>query len=153
VRGLSAFTPVKEGLVSNSLGGGAPDLSVLIGSGFGVSVLLLALVEWLRRTFATRADLDRVAAKCTALESLFLQVREAADEARERASALQAEQKHQWERIAEQVIRPLERITKRLDSVCEAQAIQSTALAYLTKRFDQADAWRDAIHIAPEKKP
>lgn len=137
--------------MSDSLGAGGAEISLLVGSGFGISVLLLALVEWLRRTFATRADLDRVAAKCAALESLFLQVREAADEARERASALQAEQKHQWERIAEQVIRPLERITKRLDIVCEAQAIQSTALAYITKRFDKADACSDAIHIVPEK--
>lgn len=120
--------------------------SALLGSGFVISVLLLALVERLRRTFATREELNGVGEKFQALQSLYLQVRETADEARARATAAQAEQKNQWERIAEQVIRPLERITEKLEGVAETQAAQAAALDQIGRRLDRADQQHDAPH-------
>lgn len=125
--------------MSSSPPGWNLDVSALLGSGFAASVLLLALVEWLRRTFATRQELNGVRESLQALQSLYLQVRETADEARSRASAAQAEQKHRWERIAEQVIRPLERITDKLEGVAEIQAAQAAALDQIGRRLDRAD--------------
>jgi hypothetical protein len=57
------------------------DWTAFAGGGFVVSVLFLALVERLRRTFATRQEVNGLGEKFNALQSLFLQVREATDEA------------------------------------------------------------------------
>jgi hypothetical protein len=113
------------------------DWPALAGSGFVLGVLLLALVEHLRRTFATRRELNGLGNRFNALQSLYLQVREAADEARDRANACQAEQKHQWGRVAEQVIRPLERITEKLETVSEIQAAQTATLEHIGKWLDR----------------
>jgi len=120
------------------------DVPTLAGSGFALGVLLLALVERLRRTFATRQELNGVGDRLNALQSLYLQVREAADEARERVGATEAEQKHQWERIAEQVIRPLERITEKLEATSEAHAAQAAVLEQIGKRLDRTDEPRSS---------
>jgi biopolymer transport protein ExbB/TolQ len=114
------------------------DLPVVLGT--GATVLLLALVERLRRTFATREELNGVGDRVNALQTLYLQVREAADDARQRIAAAEAEQRHQWERIAEQVIRPLERITDKLEGVAEAQAAQAAIMEQIGRRLDRADA-------------
>lgn len=119
-------------------------VSTLVGSGFALSVLLLALVERLRRTFATRQELNGVGDRLNALQSLYLQVREGVDEARERIAATEAEQRHQWERIAEQVIRPLDRITDKLEAASEAQAAQGAVLEQIGKRLDRADELRSS---------
>jgi acyl-CoA reductase-like NAD-dependent aldehyde dehydrogenase len=111
----------------------------IAGSGFVATVLLLALVERLRRTFATRQELNGLGDRMNALQSLYLQVREAADEARDRAVSAQAEQKHQWERVAEQVIRPLERITEKLESVSEIQAAQTASLEHIGRWLDRTN--------------
>ncbi len=124
------------------------DWSAIAGSGFVVSVLFLALVERLRRTFASKQELTALGEKFDALRSLCLEVRETADEARERALSTQAEQKHQWERIAEQVIRPLERITEKLESVSAAQAAQAVALEHIGKRLEQAERPRGRTQSA-----
>lgn len=118
------------------------DWTAVAGSGFVVTVLLLALVEHLRRTFVTRQELNGLGDRLNALQSLYLQVREAADEARERAAATQAEQKHQWERIAEQVIRPLERITDKLEGVAEIQAAQAASLEHIGHRLNRTEGQR-----------
>jgi hypothetical protein len=129
------------------------DWSALVGSGFVVGVLFLALVERLRRTFASQQELNGLGEKFSALQSLYLQVREAADEARERALSAQTEQRHQWERIAEQVIRPLERITERLDSVCAAQAAQAATLDHIGKRLDHAEELRGVSRTPARWRP
>lgn len=133
------------------------DVSTLVGSGFIVSVLLLALVERLRRTFATRQELNGFGDRLTALQSLYLQVREGVDDARERIVATEAEQRHQWERIAEQVIRPLERITDKLEGVAEVQAAQAAALEHIGARLDRADGQHGAPNAAhpilPRRRP
>jgi hypothetical protein len=116
------------------------DWTAFAGGGFVVSVLFLALVERLRRTFATRLEVNGLGEKFNALQSLYLQAREAADEARDRAMGVEREQKHQWERIAELVIRPLDRITDKLETVGEIQAAQATSLDHILQRLDRADS-------------
>ena len=113
------------------------DWPALAGSGFVATVLLLALVERLRRTFATRHDLNGLGDRLNALQTLYIQVREAADDARDQASACRAEQKHQWERVADQVIKPLERITEKLENVSEIQAAQTATLEHIGKWLDR----------------
>lgn len=115
------------------------DVAALVGGGTAATVLLLALVERLRRTFATRHDLNGLGDRVMALQTLYLQVREGVDDARERLAATESEQRHQWERIAEQVIRPLERITDKLEGVAEIQAAQAAALEHIGQRMDRAD--------------
>lgn len=114
------------------------DWPAIAGGGFVASVLFLALVERLRRTFVSRDELVVLMKKLDTMQGLYLQVREAAEDARARAATLQAEQERQWERVAEQVVAPLYRITERLDAVCEAQAAHATALDYLGKRLEPA---------------
>jgi hypothetical protein len=113
------------------------DWPVITGSGFVVTVLFLALVERLRRTFASQSDLNGVGERVNALQTLVIQLREGLDENRERVVAVETEQKHQWERVAEQVIRPLERITEKLETVTEAQAAQAAALEHIGRWLDR----------------
>lgn len=116
----------------------------LAGGGLGASILLLALVERLRRTFATRQELNGLGDRLNALQTLFVQTREAADGVRDRISGVETEQKHQWERVAEQVIRPLERITEKLESVSEIQAAQTASLEHIGKWLDHVGERRSA---------
>lgn len=129
------------------------DISVLVGSGVGVTVLLLALVERLRRTFATRQDLNGLGERLTALQSLYLPLRETVDELRERLATAETEQRHQWERIAEQVIRPLERITDKLEGVAEVQAAQAASLEHIGQRLDRTDAQGVVRPTQPRNRP
>ena len=124
----------------NATPGWTAEIPVLVGSGLGLSVLLLALVERLRRTFATQQELNGFGDRLMALQTLYLQVREAADDARTRIAATETEQRHQWERIAEQVIRPLERITDKLEGVAEVQAAQAAALEHIGARLDRTES-------------
>jgi hypothetical protein len=73
----------------------------IAGSGFAVTVALLALVERLRRTFATRAELKG---------------------------------------MRERVIRPLERVTDKLETVGEVQAAHAVALENVLQRLDRIEA-------------
>lgn len=129
------------------------DWPTAAGSGFVAATLFLALVEKLRRTFATRQDLNGLGDRVNALQSLYIQVREAVDEARELAGAAQAEQKHQWERVAEQVIRPLERITEKLETVSEIQAAQTASLEHIGKWLDRTDEHRGPSSASSRRKP
>lgn len=120
----------------------------MVGIGTAAAVLFLAMVERLRRTFATRQELNGLGERLTALHTLYVQVRESADEARERAIAAETEQRRQWERITEHVVRPFDRITEKLAGVAEAQAAQAAALAHMTTR---ADHWRNGTDRPPKR--
>ncbi len=122
------------------------DVSTLVGSGFAVSVLLLALVERLRRTFATRQELTGLEDKFHALESLYLQVRDAADANRDRLVEIRAEQRHHWERTAEHVVKPLARMAERLDEISGARASQASTLEHIGRRLDRVE---ESLHSPP----
>ncbi len=64
--------------------------SALLGSSMGIAVMFLALVEGLRRTFATRQDLHGLAQRMAAMERACRQAHATAEEARERARIAQA---------------------------------------------------------------
>lgn len=128
------------------------DWPALAGSGFVATVLLLALVERLRRTFATRQELNGFGDRLNALQSLYIQVREAADEARDQANACRAEQRHQWERVADQVIKPLERITEKLEGVSEIQAAQTATLEHIGKWLDRHPGSREESRTSTRRK-
>lgn len=128
------------------------DWSTIAGSGFVMSVLLLALVERLRRTFATRDDLNGLGQKFSALEDLYIQVREATDEARAEIREVRTEQRHQWERINTQVIQPLERITLHLKELSETQAVQTAALKHLDRWLDRVEERHGAPTLFPRRK-
>ncbi len=128
------------------------DWPAIAGSGFVVSILMLALVERLRRTFATRQEVDGLAKRLSALQSLYLQAREAANQAREQALAVGTEQRHQAERIAEQVIRPLGRIAEKLESLSEAQIVQASTLDQVCKRLDQAESVRPLRRVQARRR-
>lgn len=115
------------------------DWPALAGSGFVASVLLMALVERLRRTFATRQDLNGLGDRLNDLQQAWVHVRDTADTAHDLAERVQADQKNQWVRVAEQVIRPLERITEKLEAVSVAQAAQAAALEQISRRLDGSE--------------
>jgi len=120
----------------------------VVGISTAATVLFLAMVERLRRTFATRHEMNGLGERLTALHTLYVQVRESADEARERAVAAETEQRRQWERITEHVVRPLDRITEKLEGVAEGQAAQAAALEHLAAR---ADHWRNGDDPPPKR--
>jgi hypothetical protein len=114
----------------------ALDWTELAGGGLLASVLLMALVERLRRTFATRTDLNGLGDRMNDLQAAWVLVRETAEEARELSARVQHDQQHQWARVAEQVIRPLERITEKLETLSVAQAAQAASLEQIGRRMD-----------------
>lgn len=129
----------------------ALDWSAVAGSGWVATVLLLALVERLRRTFAARPELNALREQIVAVEAQCAQARQAAEEARSRAQAGQAEQRHHWERVNEQVLRPLERIAAKLEGVAEAQVAQAAALEHL-ERWLGREGERGAVAGAAQRR-
>jgi len=123
-----------------------------VGIGTAATVLFLALVERLRRTFATRQEINGIGERVNALHTLYVQVRESTDDTRERAMATEAEQRRQWERITEHVIRPLDRITEKLEGVAEAQAAQAAALEHLGLHAGEAPRPGPLRH-KPRRRP
>ena len=116
--------------------------STIAGSGFVVGVAFLALVERLRRTFATRQELNGMGKRFNAMETLYVQLRDAVDEARDQALEMRAEQRNQAERIGrvvEQMTRPLERATEKLEALGGVQASQSTTLEHLERRLARVE--------------
>jgi hypothetical protein len=73
------------------------DWPAVVGGGFVVSVLFLALVERLRRTFVARAEL-------------------------------------------EQAMRPLDRVTERVEALREMHAAQAAVLEQMLQRLDRLDS-------------
>ena len=118
------------------------DWPAVVGSGFVVTVLLLALVERLRRTFATRVEVDGLSEKLTALELRSDGLRAGNDVLRERVTGVETEQKHQWERMDEVGIRPLQRVLRKLEGLGEQQVAQAAALAELERRTRRRQAER-----------
>lgn len=120
----------------------------LLGGGVVAGIFLLALTERLRRTFATRNDLNGLGERQNALQGQAGELRKLQDELRERVAALESEQKNQAERVVTQVIRPLERITEKLENVSRAQAAQATALEHIGEWLGRLDHGR-----APGRPP
>jgi len=120
----------------------AIDWKVLTSGGLFVGVLFLALVERLRRTFATRHDLNGLGERFTALQTLYLQTRESVDEVRDHALQLRAQGKSQVERI-DGVIDALLRLTEKVDQVSAGQAAQRTALEHSGRRLDRVEECLD----------
>lgn len=127
------------------------DWPALAGSGFVVTLIFLALVERLRRTFATQHDLNGLGDRVNAMQTLYIQLRESTDDFRTRLAAVETEQKYQWERVAEQVIKPLERITEKLEIVSEIQAAQKSTLEHIEKRLDRTD--KHLPDLSERRKP
>jgi len=129
------------------------DWSVVAGSGFVATVLMLALVERLRRVFATKQDLNGLGQKFNALETLYIQVREAADDARSGVVTIRTEQRVLSERITEQVIRPLERLSQKVEDLNEAQVRQATALEHLDRALTRNDEPRSGNQNPRRRNP
>ncbi len=128
------------------------DWSAIAGSGIVISALTRALVEQLRQTFASRQELNSLGERLSALENHCLQMRETANENREQVHTAEREQRQQWERIAEQVIGPLGRITERLEALSAAQAAQATLLDQLCKRLDQAEVYCGSANVPTRRQ-
>lgn len=117
---------------------------VLTGAG-------LAVKGWLAKTFtlretvhnpdgtlrlATREEVNGCGERVTALTAVVAQVRELGDSNRDDIRTLQIEQRHQWERISEQIITPLDRITDRLETVSLTQERQAATLEHIVKHVE-----------------
>jgi len=120
------------------------DWETVASSGFVVGVLFLALVERLRRTFATKQDLNGLGQKFNALENLYIQVRDAVDEARDHTIEVRAEQRAQAERIDEGVIATLIRLTEKVDQLAEGLAGQRAAVEHIGRRLDRVEECLDS---------
>lgn len=115
------------------------DWSALLGGGVVATVAFLALVERLRRTFSTRQELASLAEKVDSLQRLCADLEETSLQAAERSRMVERDQKQQWRRLADQVLRPLQRTTAKLEGVKEAQAGQAATLDQIVQRIDRLD--------------
>jgi hypothetical protein len=111
---------------------------MVAGSGFVAAVLLAALVERLRRTFATRREVSALDRRVGEVEALQASLRQANEQARSELSELRAEQRRDRERVGERAIRPLERVTEKLQAMAEIQAGQAVILDELSRRVHHA---------------
>lgn len=118
------------------------DWPAVAGGGFVVGVLFLALVERLRRTFATRQELNGLGERLNGLQTLYVQLRDAMDEGRDQVMEARAEQRHQAERmgrLAEQIGRPFERLTEKLEALAAVQVAQNAALEQAERRLARVE--------------
>ena len=113
------------------------DWSAVVGSGFVVAVLMLALVERLRRTFATKDELNGFGQRVNNLEHLYHEVREMLEDARNVVRGLESEQRHYSDRLNRQVIEPLQRITVKLEELAEAQISHGVAVKHIERWLDR----------------
>ena len=116
------------------------DWSALAGGGFVATVAFLALVERLRRTFSTRQEFSSLAERVDALQRLCAGLEETSIQATERSRIMERDQKEQWKRLTDQVLRPLQRTTTKLEGVKEAQAGHAATLDQIVQRVDRLDA-------------
>lgn len=113
-------------------------LGGLLGGGVLYRLVLGALENRLRTTFATRAELDAAGARVNALETVVVQARDQADTANERVTLVEERSHQQWERLTERfsevVVRPLEKLTDRLEQIAEIQARQQAQIESLFRQ-------------------
>ena len=105
--------------------------------GTGAVFLLLALMNRLRRVFATLKELNQCSNHLMALQTLYLQVRHTNEHTHERIAAAEAERALQWERTQEQVLRPLERVTEKLEAAVAVQEARAVTLDELSQRMER----------------
>src|SRR5690606_24311196 len=93
----------------------------LVGGGVIYRVIIAALENRLRDTFATKSDVNALGTRVNAFESVVLQNREAADKANDRVTLLEQRQAMHFERIteriSEEVKAPMERMGGQIDSL------------------------------------
>lgn len=109
---------VLAAIISGLIGGGS--LAALLFRG-----LRDRLREDLRDDYASRSDLNHVGSRLNAFENIVIQVRERADTNHDAILRIEERHEQQWERIterlADQVIKPLERLVERLDEMSRRQ--------------------------------
>lgn len=113
-------------------------LGGLLGGGVLYRLVLGALENRLRTTFATRRELNAVGDRVNALETVVVQARDQADHANERVTLMEERAHQQWkqitERLSEVVVRPLERLTERLEKIGEEQVRQQEQIKTLFRK-------------------
>ena len=113
---------------------GPADGSVIAASGFA-AVLLAALVERLRRTFATRHEVAALRRRGEALQKQCSSTRELSLRAYNRADATHAELERERERLNGHVLVPLQRGAAKLESIGEMAASHASTLRHLEGRL------------------
>jgi hypothetical protein len=103
----------------------------------------LAIKGWLAKSFATKDELNGYGDRLNAFSSIVMQVRELSDSNRDDIRSLQAEIRHQWERISAETIDPLRRITDDLQTLSTTQAKQTGILEMLVKHVETLTATRN----------
>lgn len=102
------------------------------------ALMTLAEVRF-RRIFATEKDLQGVSGRADAMQTLYLQLREASEKHERELAELRIGQQRQWQDIAERVIAPLDRISERTNDMAEQQAAITTTLEHVCDWLKQAN--------------
>lgn len=100
----------------------------VVGSGGIVLVGYKALVESLRRTFATKDFARETSSRCAAEQAELARTRAIAYQAKEIAERVALVQEERWQRIEEHVVKPLEALTLRIERIAEIQAVQANEI-------------------------
>lgn len=86
------------------------------------------------RKFAKLKDVNDMGSRVNGLETVAIQARDRADEAADGVAVLDERQRQHWERVTEQIVRPLERVAERMELMGKEQARQAEALRLM---YDQ----------------
>jgi hypothetical protein len=128
--------------------------SVAFVTAIVVPIVGYVLKGWLEQTFvrrdvvyapdgesrlATVKDLNGLGGKQQALESLMIQIRESSDASNDRVSLLEQAQHHDRERMAELVVKPMERMIQRLDVLGEQAIRLATLVEQVARQVDRIE--------------
>ena len=131
---------------------GPVDGSVIAASGLAAAVLLAALVERLRRTFATRHEVAALRRRVEALQKQSSSTRELSLRAYNRAEAMHTELDRERERSNGHVLLPLQRGAAKLESIGEMVASHASTLRHLEGRVGAVEeAFRPSIGSGSER--
>ena len=92
------------------------------------AVLAPAALWALKKYFVLRSEFDGLGSRVDALTATLSAAREVGDRNADEIRALQREEHARWERIAEEVVRPLRSMSEGMQHMQEAQAVQINTL-------------------------
>lgn len=106
--------------------------AIVFSAGGGGAVVLAALKWSMRREYVPRIEVEQlVNGYGERVNDLVVQqsvTDRIAQDAAQRVRSVEDEQRRAWERIAEQIVRPLEGITRSVQAINETQAVQTSTL-------------------------
>lgn len=113
----------------------------IVGGGVIWKFGMNALVNELRQTFATKDDLSEQEARLDAHEQAIALNKESVDQTNQRFAIMEERNHQQWERVteklSEQIIKPLEKITDRMETISQQLAGHAREFEHVWRELER----------------